>query len=285
MLPQPAPLQSLSLGDFKVTYLPDGVGRFKALATFPNSTADEWRSYRDLVDMEDHMVTTIGGFLIQTSDRNIIVDTGTGPMTIDFPGFGPLMGGDYLASFARTGLAREDVTDVLFTHLHLDHCGWTTVEVDGQRELTFPQARHTVTQTEWNFWYGGDHPAGPHPLFVQQPLADKIAFLETGRDFVPGLHVLDTAGHTPGHISLLITVGEERLFLTADIWHTPAQVHERQWSMAFDFDPAQATAARWQLFPDLIKPNTLVASNHFCNTVFGRIVADNGDYRWAPLEM
>lgn len=279
-----APMQSVTIGSVKVTYLPDGIGRFLATATFPNSTAEQWQSFQQYVDEQQRMLTSIGGFLIETGDRNIIMDTGTGPVQLEFPGFGPMHGGDYPASFAATGVAREAITDVVFTHLHLDHVGWTTLPAaGGGRELMFPNARHVVAQAEWDFWYGGDNPAGPHPEYVQQPLADIIRFIEPGADVAPGVSTIATPGHTPGHLSLLVRSGGQRLCLTADIMHVAAQVAMPEWTMAFDVDPAQATASRKRLMAELAQPDTLAAINHFSGGVFGRITHADSAYQWHPL--
>lgn len=280
---QRAPQATLSIGDAKVTYLPDGIGRFLATATFPNSTAEEWQAYQPLVDDEQRMLTSIGGFLIQLGDRNIIMDTGTGPVELEFPGFGPMNGGDYPASFAATGVDRHEVTDVIFTHLHLDHVGWTTIDVDGKRELMFPNARHMVSQAEWEFWYGGDNPAGPHPEFVQEPLKPIIEFVAPGDEIAPGLTLIGTPGHTPGHLSLSLTRDGQRLILTADIMHVAAQIDKSDWTMAFDVDPAQATASRKMLLRLCAEPDTVAAVNHFSNGVFGRISHGEGGYRWEPV--
>ncbi len=279
-MPEFAPLQTVTMGGMKVTYLPDGGGIVEPLALYPASTAAGWAKYPHLLDEEGKFRTTIGGYLIEVGDRKIIVDTGIGPVTIPFPGFGPFFGGKYLESLAQTGVAREAVTDVVFTHLHLDHVGWTTVEEAGQRVLTFPKARYMVTQVEWDFWYGEDNPAGPDPVTVQQPLAERIEFFQDGDELAPGIRVVATPGHTPGHVSLLITQGEQRLYLLADVLHGAMQVTEPGWSVAFDVDVAQARATRDGLYEELVQPHTLVAANHFSQTVFGRIVAGVNGRRW-----
>ena len=80
------------------------------------------------------------------------MDLGFGPQTVEFPGFGPFIGGEFMNSLAETGVAREDVTAVIYTHLHLDHVGWTSMEVDGKREVTFPNAKTMCTKADWDFW-------------------------------------------------------------------------------------------------------------------------------------
>ena len=280
---QLAGVSRVALGDTSVTYLPDGGGNAVPTALYPGSDEASWQKYRYFLDEEGNFMTTIGGFFIETPDHRLIVDTGIGPHRFDFPGFGPFYGGRYLESLEQAGVDRNRVTDVLFTHLHLDHCGWTTIEVEGERRLTFPNARHLVTQKEWDFWYGGDNPAGPHPEHVQRPLEGRIEWLAEGEEVIPGATVLPTPGHTPGHVSLLIQDGEQRLYLVADVLNGPVQLQERQWGVAFDVDPEQARATRDALYPELVRPGTLVGANHFCDQVFGCIVEEDGRRRWKPL--
>jgi glyoxylase-like metal-dependent hydrolase (beta-lactamase superfamily II) len=177
------------------------------------------------------------------------------------------------------------VTDLIFTHMHLDHVGWTTIETsDGQRELIFPNARIACTSAEWEFWHGGDSPAGPHPEFVQKPLEGRLNFLQNGEEIAPGITVLATPGHTPGHISLLIQSGDQRLYLLGDVFHGVMQMSELSWSVAFDIDQAQARATRESLYPELIRPDTLVAGNHFSDQVFGYIHQVGDVYQWEPIK-
>ncbi len=282
-MPHFAPLQSVTLGNFKVTYLPDGGGIVEPGALYPASTAEGWAKYPDLLNEDGKFLTTIGGYLIEAGERKIIVDTGIGPVNIPFPGFGPFFGGKYLESLAQTGVTPEAVTDVIFTHLHLDHVGWTTTAENGQHVLTFPNARHAVTQAEWEFWYGGTNPAGPDPEAVQRPLAPIITFFQGGDELLPGLRILSTPGHTPGHVSLLLETAGQRLYLLADVLHGAMQISEPDWSVAFDIDPAQARATRDALYAELMQPDTLVAVNHFSGTVFGRIVTGDSGRVWQPL--
>lgn len=282
-MPEIAPLKTIHIGDFKVTFLPDGGGIVNPLALYPASNEEGWQNHQDLLDDEGKFITTIGAYIVQIGERIIAVDLGMGPVTVDFPGFGPFSGGKYLENLAKLGISRFDVTDLVFTHLHLDHVGWTTFELEGERVLTYPNARVLTTAVEWEFWHGGDNPAGPHPTAVQKPLEDRIEFVSGGDEIVPGLTVISTPGHTPGHISLLVDSGGERLFLLGDILHGAMQLQEMDWSVAFDTDQAQARQTREQLYPELVRANTLVAANHFSNDVFGYIKPDGDTYAWQPL--
>jgi glyoxylase-like metal-dependent hydrolase (beta-lactamase superfamily II) len=282
-MPQPAEFSSITVGDIKITFLPDGGGIVIPTALYPASTEAGWKKHTDLLNEEGKFVTSIGGFLIETGEQKIIVDTGIGPVYLDFPGFGPFFGGKYLESLQKSGVSREEVTDLIFTHMHLDHVGWTSIEIGGRRELTFPNARHLVTAAEWESWHGGDSPIGPHPEFVQKPLEGRLTMIAPGDTPAPGITVLSTPGHSPGHISLLLTSGDQRAYLLADVVHGAMQFQEPEWSVAFDTDPVLARQSREGLYEALIKPNTIAIANHFSNTVFGRVVKEGDSYRWVPL--
>lgn len=282
-MPQFAATTSIQLGQFKVTFLADGGGVVEPVALYPASSPEGWQAHADLLNEEGKFITSIGAFLIETGERVIAVDLGIGPVYLDFPGFGPFSGGKYLESLAQTGLAPEAVTDVFFTHMHLDHVGWTTREVNGERQLTYPNARYLASAAEWNCWRGGDSPLGPHPEFVQKPLENRLEMVAGGDMLAPGISIVSTPGHTPGHLSLLLQAGSERLYLLGDVMHGVMQLEEKSWTVAFDSDPAQARQTREQLYEELVKPNTLVAAGHFSDAVFGRIVQAGDRLRWAAM--
>ena len=53
-------------------------------------------------------------------------------------------------------MAPGEVDTVVYTHLHFDHTGWTTIDDNGAAVPLFPNARHVVQQTEWDYWTGSD---------------------------------------------------------------------------------------------------------------------------------
>ena len=284
MMAEFAKVHFIEVGDTKVTYLADGGGIVEPLALYPASQNEEnWQPYKDLFNDDGKFITSIGAFLVEKGDRIIAVDAGIGPVTIDFPGFGPFIGGKYLDSLKETGVSPQDVTDMVFTHMHLDHVGWTTVEADGRRQLTYPQARHLVTAAEWEFWHGGDNPAGPHPEFVQKPLEGRLEMISGGDTIAPGITVISTPGHSPGHISLRLETGADTIYILGDLLHGTHQLAEPDWSVAFDTDADLARQSRHALYPELVKPNTIVAAGHFSNKVFGRITESGGKRAWNPL--
>jgi glyoxylase-like metal-dependent hydrolase (beta-lactamase superfamily II) len=279
-MPEYAAVSSCHVGDIKVHFLADGGSVTQATVAFPASTPDVWGLHPEYLDEGGNLVSSIGGFLIETGDRKVVIDTGIGPTRLDIPGMGYFEGGNFLNSLAAIGVGRSEVTDVIYTHLHFDHVGWTTQPSGVDRELTFPHARHLTTDAEWGFWHGGADPFGPDAETVQRPLEDRLEMMKGGMTIAPGVDVLSTPGHTPGHVSLVVSEGSERGIILGDILHCPLQLTEAEWNIAADVDPELARRTREEMYLELEKPGTFAANNHFAEAVFGRIILTEGKRTW-----
>lgn len=272
---------TVSVGRARVTYLADGGGRAAPTALFPDTTEADWTGLAGSLDAEGDLVTSIGGFVARLGEAVVVIDAGIGPGTRAFPGLGTFEGGDFLTSLSEAGVGLEEVTDVVFTHLHVDHVGWVTRPSPEGPRLTFPNARHHVAAREWDFWSGKDDPAGPDPGRVQARLEGRIARVADGDAIAPGITVMATAGHTPGHLSVVIDGGDDvRVVVLGDVLFTPAQLEAPAWAAAFDVDPAAARRTRERLLPQLDHPGTLVAAGHFADRVFGRIARSDVRFTW-----
>ncbi len=199
-MPGFAAVSSCHVGKIKVHFLADGGSATEPTVAFPNSSAEAWSLHPEHLDGDGKFIASIGGFLIETANRKVVVDTGIGPQRLDIPGMGYFQGGSFLNSLAATGVARDEVTDVVYTHLHFDHVGWTTQRSAGVWQLTFPGARHLTTDAEWGFWHGGTDAFGPDLESVQRPLEDRLEMTKGGVTIAPGVDIVATPGHTPGHV-------------------------------------------------------------------------------------
>lgn len=123
----------MKIGGIEILPVHDGVGREKAdeVLTRPG-VLDAWSCHSEHVSFDGMLHLDLGGFLVRTGERTVVVDAGVG--TIDN---GNYAGGRFLESLRSYGVGPEDVTDVVFTHLHFDHVGWAT----RKGEIVFP-ARH-----------------------------------------------------------------------------------------------------------------------------------------------
>jgi glyoxylase-like metal-dependent hydrolase (beta-lactamase superfamily II) len=284
MSARPAPLESIDVGDIKVTYLPDGDATVEAGTVFPASNEALWEAHRELFDAEGKLLLTLGGFLVETGDQKIVVDLGFGDMTVPFaPVGGVFRGGQLLSSLRRAGVEPADVDVVFYTHLHLDHVGWTAQN----GELTFPNARYVVGEGEFEFWQGVTDEelavVGPHPEAVQAPLVNRIESVGDGALIASGVNVLASPGHTPGHCSAVISSGADRAIILGDVVHCPLQLADGDLRIIFDVDPETAARTRDKIAAELEGDSgVLAAGGHFSGSAFGRIVRGTGR-RWVGL--
>jgi glyoxylase-like metal-dependent hydrolase (beta-lactamase superfamily II) len=284
MSARPAPLESIDVGDIKVTYLPDGDATVEAGTVFPASNEALWEAHRELFDADGKLLLTLGGFLVETGDQKIVVDLGFGDMTVPFPPVGGVFrGGRLLSSLRKAGVEPADVDVVFYTHLHLDHVGWTAQN----GELTFPNARYVVGEGEFEFWQGVTDEelavVGPHPEAVQAPLVNRIESVGDGALVASGVNVLASPGHTPGHCSAVISSGADRAIILGDVVHCPLQLADGDLRIIFDVDPETAARTRDKIAAELEGDSgVLAAGGHFSGSAFGRIVRGTGR-RWVGL--
>lgn len=278
MAAQPAPQQSITVGDIRLTYLPDGEGHFVPTAVIPASTPEGWQVHSQWLDEGGRVVSTLGGFLVETGDRKVLVDLAFGDHDVEFPDFATLTGGRYLDSLKQAGVSPAEVDTVVYTHMHVDHTGWTSQ--DGN--LTFANARHLTSEPEWAHWQQPDESGvGPNPDAVLGPLSGRIEHAGGGDAIAPGVNLMSTPGHTPGHSSVVISSGSARAIITGDVLWCPAQLQEPEWGLFFDIDPDLARRTREALLAELESSDTTVAGcSHFANAVFGRVLAGEGTRRW-----
>jgi len=277
-----APQQTITMGTIRITYLPDGEFFVPPLVSFPETTIADWQDYAHLLQSDGRIIGSVGAHVIQTGSQTILVDAGNGPLMIDREQIF-LSGGELLRSLARAGLAPDDIDIVFYTHLHIDHVGWTGHMVDGVKRLTFPRARHFVRSAEWRRF---DHPGVSAFSFEDtlQLLAPCIEFIEDGQSLAPGVTVMATPGHTAGHASLIINSADERAFILGDAFHSLVEIEHPEWVSSLDSDAPQTEQTRRLLLKELARPHTIGSCIHFPTTVFGRIIAEeSAAYRWQAL--
>src|SRR5215204_5732840 len=112
----------MDVGALRITPIVDGSMDVPPQFLFPTTTEQDWEPHRSLLTASGLLPLPVGGFLVQTDERVMLVDAGVG-LPSSSPDFGHL-----LEHLALAGVTPEAVTDVVFTHLHFDHVGWATNE-------------------------------------------------------------------------------------------------------------------------------------------------------------
>ena len=96
---------------------------------------------------------------------------------------------------------------------------------------------------------------------------------------VPEVHLFPTPGHTPGHVSVVISSEGEEAVITGDLMHHPVQVAVPEMKGNFCMDPVMSGKTRRAFVEQYADKKTLIIGTHFCDPTGGWIVRDaNG---WA----
>jgi glyoxylase-like metal-dependent hydrolase (beta-lactamase superfamily II) len=214
----------------------------------------------------------IGCFLIRTGSRTILVDAGMGPAMRDDGERRLLVGGQLIVGLRAAGVLPADIDTVICTHLHADHCGWL---FDLTGAPTFPNA---------GIWFGAkdwDHFVADPDVWMFDHIrhgfqnADGARLHLVGQDttVAPGVEVIMTPGHTPGHLAVVVSSGAHRALLLGDAIVCPIQLDEPTWQSIGDVDPKLAAEVRERLFRELEGENVVGAGAHFPELRFGRVLA------------
>ena len=221
----------------------------------------------------------VGSFLVRSSGRTVLVDTGVGVKSTQ------MRGGALLANLERIGVRPDEIDIVVNTHLHVDHVGWNCTERDGAYVPTFPRAEYWIAHPEWEFWTEPATAAEtPYVATDVLPLKEtsQLHLVESEAALTPELSLLPTPGHTPGHCSIAIASAGERAIILGDVAHHPLHL-ERLWVAANDELPRISRRTKRALVTRLIEEQSLVAAGHFVPGSFGRIVLADGQRSWRPL--
>jgi glyoxylase-like metal-dependent hydrolase (beta-lactamase superfamily II) len=262
----------MRIGALEILPVYDGDGHEsgRTSLTQPDHPGDPWACHADELDEHGDLRFTLGGFLVRTGDRVILIDTGAGTVRNDH-----YAGGAFLDSLRAHGVEPADVTDVLFTHLHWDHVGWAT----RKGEVIFPNATHRVHAADWAHFVTGPD-AVPGAVRKLTPLTDRLAPFDADTTLAPGLDTRHLPGHTPGTTAYILSSQGERALLLGDIAHSTVELTDPRWEAVFDVDKAAGKAVRAKLAAELTDGPDLVAAAHFPGLRFGRLVTVAGERRW-----
>ena len=263
----------MKIGSIEVLPVLDGVAQIpKHQAGFNRLTEEQWQLHPEFL-LGEFFRLDIGGLLIRTGGRLALVDLGISR-------FGPPpynVGGAFLKSLAQHGHTPEEITDVVFTHLHIDHIGWAS----NQKQPTFPNATYRCHLADWNHFVAGRADASEDDTVrLLEPVESRVEPWTTDGILFDGLDVLCAPGHTPGNSAIVLSSGTERALLLGDIVHCPVQLLEDEWAFFNDMDPVQARKTRNSLAAQLERTQDRATSCHFPNMAFGRVIGGEGGRKW-----
>ena len=274
----------IRVGTVEIMQLSDGMLEFDLCNFFPTIPGEDWKGHESHLTPEHKVRFNLGSYLIRSNGRTILVDTGLGPRPADTP---DVPWGELLRDFEAKNVRVDDVDMVVMTHLHRDHVGWNLKKEGGRYVPTFPKARYWMSRKDWDVSHQPDvqptrFPNAPDCVWPLQDLG-LIEFMDGEHSITPELTAVPTPGHTPGHVSIMITSKGERALVLGDAAHNPVQLDQTDWVSRADMDPEITRQTRRVLFDRLEREQIIVAAGHFEAPGFGRIVRLEGRRYWKGL--
>ncbi|MEJ0005444.1 MAG: MBL fold metallo-hydrolase [Steroidobacteraceae bacterium] len=230
------------------------------------------------VTPQGRMFINFQAFVVRCGSRRIMIDTCIGAdRERQFPVF-TRMQTTFMQDLASIGIAPSDIDTVLCTHLHFDHVGWNTHLVNGRWVPTFPNARYLFSRQEYDHWQMLRDTGGYHGINHLSDAVDPV--VEAGLvDFIPHdfaiseeIRLLPTPGHTPGHVSVLISSEGQEAVITGDMMHHPIQVALPGHLATFDMDKPAGARTRVEFVKRFQEKPVLVIGSHFADPGAGYIV-------------
>lgn len=242
---------------------------------------------------EDHLVPMCATcLLVQTADRNILVDTGYGSKLTDKQKANMRLHrpqGFLSDSLARISLSPADIHLVIDTHLHGDHAGGNThYGEDGQSIIpAFPNAEYVVQRREYDdAMHPNERTRATYFPMNYQPLVEsgQMRLLEGDTELAPGIYGVITRGHTPAHMSVRLESYGQHLMFVCDMASYAIHFERLGWMTGYDVEPLETLENKrhWQKWA--LETNAILVFPHDPQRPVGcYILGDDGKGKVEPI--
>jgi glyoxylase-like metal-dependent hydrolase (beta-lactamase superfamily II) len=263
----------MRLGRFSLHFCTDGLFHLDGGAMFGVVPRVLWEKLCP-PDEKNRIPMALGCLLIQTDERNILVDTGIGNKGDEK--FHRIYGIDRHPplenSLAQHGLTFNDIDIVINTHLHMDHAGGNTFSwcdsitgVKGHTLPCFPKARYIVQKGEWE---NATHPnertrASYIPEnFLPLEETNQLELIEEKElEIEEGITLLRTGGHTPFHQCVKIESNDQVALFLADLAPMASHLH-LPYIQSYDLHPLETLEAKRRLLKQALEGRWLLIFQH-----------------------
>jgi glyoxylase-like metal-dependent hydrolase (beta-lactamase superfamily II) len=228
----------------------------------------------------DYITTPYTYLYINTGQHQVLIDMGAGAL-------GPHTG-KLLQNMQAANIDPGDIDTVIITHAHPDHIGGT---LDDQGRPVYSNAHYFIWKEEWDFWSSEIAFAKapePHVKIARQklePIEDRLTPVDQESEILPGIRVIAAPGHTPGHMVVSISSGNEQLLYASDTVLYPLHLEHPDWIPIYDILPEKAAASKRRIFDLAAETKTLVIGQHFPPfPSLGHVVKQGEGWQWQPIE-
>jgi glyoxylase-like metal-dependent hydrolase (beta-lactamase superfamily II) len=276
---------ALQVGDYEVLVISDGVLTIPTSVLATNADPAALAAWlKDMFMPADVLEWPLNVIVVRGRGRTILIDAGIG---LEYPGFPKA--GRLVQRLNAAGIDIASVTDIVLTHLHMDHVGGLLG--DGLKGRLPPNVPIHVSATEVDFWATPDfsHTTMPQPIppvlrsvatrFLKE-YGSQLRQFDEEHEVAPGIVVRRTGGHTPGHSVVRITSGSDRLTFAGDALF-PVGFEHPYWYNGFEHDPEESARVRVDLLRELAGTGEVLVAAHL-SFPFCRVAVDGDVFRWVP---
>ena len=278
----------MRIGEIDVLVVSDGVLPLPTTMLAHNAApADRAAWLNGMFLPPDAFDWALNAVMVRSGDKTILIDAGLGSdPELHLPRAGQL-----IKRLEAAGIDLASVTDLVLTHMHMDHVGGLLV--DGVKERLRKDLRIHVAAAELKFWEAPDFthtnmPQGfPDALraaakrFVKE-YSSQIRPFDEEHEVAPGVVVRRTGGHTPGHSVVRVASGGDALTFAGDAVFAVG-FEQPEWHNGFEHDPEEAARVRIRLLRELAETGELLVATHMPFPSVGHVAVAGDAFRWVPV--
>ena len=285
---EPVPSRyALKVGEIDVMVVSDGVLPIPAPTIAYNvdpAVRAAWLD--DMFLPRDMLEWPLNVVVVRSGGRTILIDAGLGAdPDLHLPRAGRLA-----QRLEAASIDLASVTDVVFTHMHMDHIGGLLV--DGMRDRLRSDLRVHVAAAETKFWESPDFSRTSMPQGFSDALRraakrflneydSQLRPFETQYEVAPGMVVRRTGGHTPGHSVVRLASGGDRLTFAGDAVFQVG-FDRPEWHNGFEHDPEEAARVRVSLLRELAATREPFVATHLSFPSVCHVAVAGDAFRCVP---
>ncbi|KQT25492.1 MAG: MBL fold metallo-hydrolase [Bradyrhizobium sp.] len=279
---------AVRIGDIDVLVISDGVLPLPTAMLAHNAEPAARASWlKDMFLPPDAFDWALNAVMVRSGDQTILIDAGLG----SDPDLHLPRAGQLIKRLEAAGIDLASVTDLVLTHMHMDHVGGLLVE--GVKERLRKDLRIHVAAAEVKFWESPDFTYTNMPRGFPDALraaakqfvgmyGSQIRQFDEQHEVAPGVVARRTGGHTPGHSVVRVASAGEALTFAGDAVFAVG-FDQPDWHNGFEHDPEEAARVRIHLLRELAESGELLVATHMPFPSVGHVAAAGDAFRWVPV--